>query len=226
VADFSAATSSRHSSERVVETFFVPRSQQYDLRRNDAVVDMFLDARPQVVIHLAAVVGGIGANRENPGRFFYENVTMGIHVMEQARLHGVEKFVAVGTVCAYPKHTPIPFREEELWSGYPEETNAPYGLAKVEIRDLVRIVADLSGFRGEIAWNATKPDGQPRRCLEVSRAEREFGFRATTELVEGLRRTIQWYRTVHRRDASTVTATRGYSVETTTSALVPDRSLG
>ena len=262
---------------------FVPRSEQYDLKRNGAVIDMYADARPQIVIHLAAVVGGIGANRENPGRFFYENVMMGIQVMEQARLHGVEKFVAVGTVCAYPKHTPVPFREEALWEGYPEETNAPYGLAKkmllvqgqayreqygfnsiyllpvnlygprdscdpakshvipalirkcvdavdsgagsievwgtgsasreflyvedcaravvlaterydkpapvnigagkeIEIRDLVRIIADLSGFRGEIVWDATKPDGQPRRCLVI---DVNYSCRSATIILAG-----------------------------------------
>src|SRR6204780_1337995 len=109
---------------------FVPRSSDYDLRRADAVAQMYADARPEIVIHLAAVVGGIGANRENPGRFFYDNLTMGVELMEQARVRGVSKFVAVGTVCAYPKFTPVPFKEDDLWNGYPEETNAPYGLAK------------------------------------------------------------------------------------------------
>jgi GDP-L-fucose synthase len=274
---------------------FVPRSRDYDLRRADAVARMYADARPEIVIHLAAAVGGIGANRENPGRFFYDNLTMGVELMEQARQRGVAKFVAVGTVCAYPKFTPVPFKEDDLWSGYPEETNAAYGLAKkmllvqaqayrqqygfnaiyllpvnlygpcdsfdpakshvipalikkcfeaiasgasrvevwgtgeasreflyvedcaralvlaterydkpdpvnlgagteITIRDLVALIARLTGFKGEVVWDASKPDGQPRRCLDVSRAEREFGFRASTEFETGLRRTIEWYR--------------------------------
>jgi GDP-L-fucose synthase len=271
-----------------------PRSSEYDLRQPQAIASLMRDVRPQTIIHLAAVVGGIGANRENAGRFFYENLIMGVELMEQARLGGVEKFVAVGTVCAYPKFTPVPFREDDLWTGYPEETNAPYGLAKkmllvqaqayrqqygfnaiyllpvnlygprdtfdparshvipalikkcvdaiesgaprievwgtgsasreflyvedcaraivlatrhyngaepvnlgagreITIRDLVTLVARLTGFRGEIVWDPSKPDGQPRRCLDVSRAEREFNFRAITDFEEGLRRTIQWY---------------------------------
>jgi len=279
---------------------FVPRSRDYDLRRADAVARMYADARPDVVIHLAATVGGIGANRENPGRFFYDNLTMGVELMEQARLRGVSKFVAVGTVCAYPKFTPVPFNENDLWNGYPEETNAAYGLAKkmllvqaqayreqygfnaiyllpvnlygpcdsfdpakshvipalikkcleavatgaprvevwgtgaasreflyvedcaralvlatqkyekpepvnlgagteIKIRDLVALIARLTGFKGEIAWDASKPDGQPRRCLDVSRAQREFGFSATTAFEAGLRRTIEWY----QRDSGT-----------------------
>src|ERR1700722_13824691 len=274
---------------------FVPRSREYDLRHADAVARMYADTRPEVVIHLAAVVGGIGANRENPGRFFYDNLTMGVELMEQARLQGVSKFVAVGTVCAYPKFTPVPFKEDDLWNGYPEETNAAYGLAKkmllvqaqayreqygfnaiyllpvnlygprdsfdpskshvipalikkcldavatgaprievwgtgsasreflfvedcaravvlatqkydkpeavnlgagteIKIRDLVAMIARMAGFTGEIAWDASNPDGQPRRCLDVSRAEREFGFVASTKFETGLRRTIEWYR--------------------------------
>lgn len=274
---------------------FVPRSRDYDLRRAEAVARMYADGRPEVVIHLAAVVGGIGANRENPGRFFYDNLTMGVELMEQARLGGVAKFVAVGTVCAYPKFTPVPFKESDLWNGYPEETNAPYGLAKkmllvqaqayreqygfnaiyllpvnlygprdsfdpskshvipalikkcmdavatraprievwgtgaasreflfvedcaraivlatenydkpepvnlgagseITIRELVTLIAHLTGFKGEIIWDASKPDGQPRRCLDVSRAEREFSFRASTDFETGLNRTIEWYR--------------------------------
>jgi GDP-L-fucose synthase len=273
---------------------FVPRSRDYDLRRADAVARMYADARPEIVIHLAAAVGGIGANRENPGRFFYDNLTMGVELMEQARQRGVSKFVAVGTVCAYPKFTPVPFKEDDLWNGYPEETNAAYGLAKkmllvqaqayrqqygfnaiyllpvnlygpcdsfdpakshvipalikkcfeaiavgaprvevwgtgaasreflyvedcaralvlatqrydkpdpvnlgagteIRIRDLVGLIARLTGFKGEVVWDASKPDGQPRRCLDVSRAEREFGFSATTEFETGLRQTIEWY---------------------------------
>lgn len=274
---------------------FVPRSHEYDLRRSEAIARVYADARPDLVIHLAAVVGGIGANRDSPGRFFYDNIVMGVELMEQARLHGVEKFVAIGTVCAYPKLTPVPFREDDLWDGYPEETNAAYGLAKkmllvqaqayrqqyglnaiyllpvnlygprdssdpsrshvipalikkcldavergeprievwgtggasreflyvedcaraivlateryddrepvnigagreIRIRELVEQIATLTGFRGEIVWDARKPDGQPRRCLDVSRAQREFGFRASTDFGDGLRKTIEWFR--------------------------------
>src|SRR5262245_24973699 len=259
----------------------VPRSSVYDLRERSAIQRLFDTARPQVVVHLAAVVGGIGANRLNPGRFFYENAIMGIELMEQARLYGVRKFVGVGTICSYPKHTPVPFREDDLWTGYPEETNAPYGLAKkmllvqaqayrqqygfnaitllpvnlygprdnfdpesshvipalirkaieardanqnhidvwgtgnasreflfvrdaaeaialaaerynkpepvnvgsgqeITIRELADLICDLGGFRGELRWDAAKPDGQPRRCLDTSRARREFGFTAST----------------------------------------------
>ena len=274
---------------------FVPRKAEYDLTRESEVVRFYRDTQPRVVIHLAAVVGGIGANQQNPGRFFYENLLMGTFVMEQARLHGIEKFVAIGTICAYPKFTPIPFKEDELWDGYPEETNAPYGLAKkmllvqaqayrnqygfnaiyllpvnlygprdnfdpasshvipalikkccdaittgqreiivwgagkatreflyvedaaegivlaterydkpdpvnlgagfeISIHDLVHLIARLTGFTGTIAWDTTKPDGQPRRCLDTSRAEQEFGFRATTPFEVGLRKTIEWDR--------------------------------
>src|SRR5271166_3467421 len=127
---------------------FVPRSRDYDLRRADAVARMYADARPEVVIHLAAVVGGIGANRENPGRFFYDNLTMGVELMEQARLRGVAKFVAVGTVCAYPKFTPVPFKEDDLWNGYPEETNAPYGLAKK------MLLVQAQAYRQQYGFNA------------------------------------------------------------------------
>ncbi len=289
----------RRLRERHAEVF-VPRSRDYDLTSADAVRRLYRDARPEIVIHLAARVGGIGANRSNPGRFFYENVIMGAELMEGARRAGIEKFVAVGTVCAYPKLTPVPFREDELWSGYPEETNAPYGLAKkmllvqaqayreqygfnaiyllpvnlygpgdsfdpekshvipalikkccdavdrdqgeievwgtgqasreflyvddcaeaivlaaekydkpdplnigvgreIRIKDLVHLIADLTGYRGAVRWDASKPDGQPRRCLDVSRAERELGFRAGTNFADGLRRTIEWYR--RTRDA-------------------------
>jgi GDP-L-fucose synthase len=274
---------------------FAPPSYKYDLRRPEAVTRLYDDARPDIVIHLAAVVGGIGANRANPGSFFYDNLMMGVEMMEQGRRRGVEKFVAVGTVCAYPKFTPVPFKEDDLWAGYPEETNAPYGLAKkmllvqaqayrqqygfngiyllpvnlygprdsfdpershvipalikkcldavesgartievwgsgsasreflyvtdcaraivlatqrydgeapvnigsgreISIKDLTRLIAELSGFKGEIVWDSSKPDGQPRRCLDVSRAERAFGFRARTGFVDGLRATIAWYR--------------------------------
>lgn len=274
---------------------FVVRSREYDLISGEAVRRLYRDGRPEMVIHLAAQVGGIGANRENPGRFFYENLMMGTQLMEEGRRAGLEKFVAVGTVCAYPKFTPVPFREDDLWMGYPEETNAPYGLAKkmllvqaqayrdqygfnsiyllpvnlygprdsfdpakshvipalikkcceakesddreievwgtgsasreflyvddcaraivlaaerydkpdpvnlgagseIRIKDLVHLIAELTGFRGSIRWDSSKPDGQPRRCLDVSRAEREFGFRAETSFEDGLRRTIEWYK--------------------------------
>lgn len=273
---------------------FVPRSTTYDLRDRDAIRRLLKDARPEVVIHLAAVVGGIEANRRNPGRFFYDNAIMGIQLMEEARLHDVAKFVGVGTICSYPKHTPVPFREDDLWHGYPEETNAPYGLAKkmllvqaqayrqqygfhaitllpvnlygpgdnfdpmsshvipalirkaieardaggnelpvwgtgsasreflyvndaadaivraaecydkpepvnigsgqeIPIRELVEKICDLCGFRGAISWDANKPDGQPRRCLDTSRALAEFGFHARTSLRDGLIETIAWY---------------------------------
>jgi len=276
------------------DELFVPRSKDYDLRTAEGVGDALADGEPQVVIHLAAVVGGIGANRENPGRFFYENAAMGIELMEQARLAGVEKFVQIGTVCSYPKFTPVPFREDDLWSGYPEETNAPYGLAKkmllvqgqayrqqygfdvihlipvnlygpgdnfnpasshvipalikkcvdarergddhievwgtgsasreflyvedaaegivlaterydgpdpvnlgvgreITIRDLVDLIVKLTRFEGEIRWDASKPDGQPRRALDTSRARDWFGFEAKTTFEDGLRATIDWY---------------------------------
>jgi GDP-L-fucose synthase len=284
---------------------FVPRSRDYDLRTKDAIDRALADGTPDLVIHLAAVVGGIGANRENPGRFFYENAIMGIQLMEQARLAGVAKLVTVGTVCSYPKHTPVPFREEDLWNGYPEETNAPYGLAKkmllvqaqayraqygfnvihlvpvnlygpgdnvdpasshvipalikkcedaiesgadhidvwgtgsasreflyvddaaeaivlaaerydgaepvnlgvgleITIRELVELIARLTGFTGEIHWDPTKPDGQPRRALDTSRAREKFGFRAGTTFAEGLRRTVDWY---ERRSGGTARMT-------------------
>jgi GDP-L-fucose synthase len=271
---------------------FVPRSADYDLRTSEGITRALADAHPNVVVHLAAVVGGIGANRENPGRFFYDNAIMGIQLMEQARLGGVEKFITVGTVCSYPKFTPVPFREEDLWNGYPEETNAPYGIAKkmllvqgqayraqygfnaihlvpvnlygpgdnfdpasshvipalitksleavnsgadhidvwgtgsasreflyvddaaegivlaaerydeaepvnlgvgreISIRKLVQIIAEITGFRGAIRWDTTKPDGQPRRSLDTSRARERFGFVARTSFEEGLRRTIK-----------------------------------
>ena len=274
-----------------------PRRKDYDLTRAEAVERLFGEYRPQVVIHAAATVGGIGANRGNPGLFFYENALMGIQVVEACRRYGVEKTVVLGTICAYPKFTPVPFREEDLWNGYPEETNAPYGIAKkallvqcrayreqygmnavylllvnlygprdnfdpqsshvipaiirkcleavrrsdgeivlwgdgsptreflyvedaaegivraaerysgaqpvnlgsgveISIRDLARKIAELTGFGGRIVWDASQPNGQPRRSLEVSRAEREWGFRARTGLEEGLRATIAWYRTI------------------------------
>ena len=279
----------------------VPRSVTCDLRDREAVRRLFREKRPEVVIHLAAVVGGIGANRLYPGRFFFDNAIMGIQLMEEARLAGVAKWVGVGTICSYPKHTPVPFREEDLWNGYPEETNAPYGLAKkmllvqaqayrqqygfnavtllpvnlygpgdnfdpesshvipalirktveardagrdhldvwgtgsasreflfvrdaaaaivlaaekyddpeplnvgagqeVTIRALAETVCDLCGFKGTLRWDATKPDGQPRRCLDTSKAQEKIGFQATTPLREGLIETIAWYER-HREEA-------------------------
>lgn len=277
----------------------VPTVEQYDLVKMGDVVRMYDDMKPDIVIHLAAVVGGIGANREHPGKFFYENLMMGVQLIEQGRLRGIEKFVAIGTVCAYPKFAPAPFREEDIWNGYPEETNAPYGLAKkmllvqsqayrqeygfnsifllpvnlygpgdnfdpasshvipalikkcvdaidagadsiecwgtgkasrefiyavdaaegivlatqhydgadpvnigtgseITIKDLVEKIAKLTGFRGEIRWDASKPDGQPRRCLDTSKAIEYFGFQARTSFHEGLKATIDWYR-AHRK---------------------------
>jgi GDP-L-fucose synthase len=273
----------------------VVRKAQYDLTREPDVQRLFSEKRPQVVVHLAAVVGGIGANRESPGRFFYQNVMMGALTMEHARLAGVEKFVGVGTICAYPKLAPIPFLERDLWNGYPEETNAPYGIAKkmllvqgqayraqygfdaihllpvnlygphdnfdpasshvipalvrkcleaveagasevvcwgtgnatreflyvedcaeaivlaaekydqpepvnlgagfeISIRDLAELVAELTGFRGGLVFDRTKPDGQPRRSLDVTRARSLFGFSATTDFRTGLTRTVEWYK--------------------------------
>ena len=279
---------------------FVPRSRDYDLRRHEAIRRLLVDARPDVIIHLAARVGGIGANRAHPAEFFYDNLMMGAPLLHESWKFGVEKFIAIGTVCAYPKFTPVPFREEDLWNGYPEETNAPYGIAKkmllvqsqayreqygfdsifllpvnlygprdnfdlesshvipalirkfidarerdhptvtvwgtgtptreflyvedaaeaillagerynksepvnigsgmeISIKELVHLVARLTGFNGEIVWDTTQPDGQPRRCLETSKAERLFGFRAKTNFEEGLRRTIEWYVSVKDR---------------------------
>ncbi len=274
---------------------FVPRSRDYDLTRREAIERALHDADPQMVIHLAAIVGGIGANRARPGSFFYQNLVMGVELMEAARLRGVEKFVALGTICCYPKHTPVPFREDDLWNGYPEETNAPYGLAKkmllvqsqayrqqygfnsifllpvnlygpgdnfdpqtshvipalikkcvdavesgerrivawgsgratreflyvddcaegivlaaerydksdpvnlgagfeISIRELLEMIVEETGFEGEVVWDTSQPDGQPRRMLDTSRALAEFGFKARTDFRQGLRRTIQWYR--------------------------------
>ena len=276
------------------EDVFVVRRAEYDLVSGADVGRLYADARPQVVFHLAAVVGGIGANGDNPGRFFYENLMMGVQMIEGARLAGVEKFVQAGTICSYPKFTPVPFREEDLWKGYPEETNAPYGLAKkallvqaqayrdqyglntiyllpvnlygpgdnfapqsshvipalvkkfteavatnspsvevwgtgratreflyvddaaeglvlaaerydgrdpvnlgtgseISIRELALLIAAETGFGGEIVWDQSRPDGQPRRAVDSTRAEQLFGFRARTEFADGLRRTIEWY---------------------------------
>lgn len=273
----------------------VPRRREYDLTHEQDVERLYADHKPSVVMHLAAEVGGIGANRDNPGRFFFANAAMGIHLIEAARKNNVKKFVQVGTICAYPKFTPVPFKESDLWNGYPEETNAPYGIAKkallvmcqayrqqyglnaiyllpvnlygprdnfdlhtshvipalirkcieardsgekritawgtgsasreflyvedcaeglvlamekydspepmnlgsgreITIRDLTHLIAKLTGFQGEIMWDPSKPDGQPRRCLDVTRAKEAIGFTAQTPLEEGLRRTIDWYR--------------------------------
>ena len=274
---------------------YVARRADYDLTRLDDAARLFADARPELVLHLAAEVGGIGANRANPGRYWYANLTMGAHVLEQSRLAGVDKLVVVGTVCEYPKFAPVPFREEALWEGFPEETNAPYGVAKrallvggqayreqyglevvhllevnlygprdsfdpetahvipdlirkmveaqergedhvllwgdgsptreflyvedaadaiwlaaqeysgadpvnlgsgeeISIRELAELIAELTGFDGEIVWDPSRPNGQPRRRLDTSRAEALFGFRARTPLREGLQQTIAWYR--------------------------------
>jgi len=291
--------------ERGCQHIAVPRSKEYDLCDRDAIIRLYTEVRPHIIIHLAAVVGGIGANRENPGRFFYDNAIMGIQLMEYARQSGVEKFVATGTVCAYPKFTPIPFNEDNLWDGYPEETNAPYGLAKkmmlvqaqayraqyafnaiyllpvnlygprdnfdletshvipalirkcveakeggcreivlwgdgsptreflyvedaaeglllateryngeqpvnlgtgeeIAIRDLAQMIAAEVGFTGDIAWDSSKPNGQPRRCLDVSRAKQLFGFHATHRLPEGIAKTVAWFQ-AHRHSLREVT---------------------
>ena len=285
--------------KRGCRNILVPKIEDYDLVRAGDITRMYEDMRPDIVIHLAAVVGGIGANREHPGEFFYKNLIMGVQLIEQGRLRGIEKFVAIGTVCAYPKHTPVPFKEEDLWCGYPEETNAPYGLAKkmllvqsqayrreygfnsifllpvnlygpgdnfnvqtshvipalikkcvdaidggqdyiecwgsgnvsrefvyaadaaegillatekynsaepvnigsgceIRIRELAEKIAKLTGFDGEIWWDSSKPDGQPRRCLDVSRARECFGFEAKMPFDEGLKATIDWYRASRR----------------------------
>jgi GDP-L-fucose synthase len=279
---------------RGYQNIFVPLSRDYDLRGEAMIVRLYKDAQPEIVIHLAAVVGGISANRANPGRFFYDNAVMGIQMMEYARKFGVEKFVAVGTICAYPKFASVPFKEEALWNGYPEETNAPYGLAKkmmlvqaqayraqygfnaiylvpvnlygsgdnfdlesshvipalirkcveakenddekivlwgdgsptreflyvedaaegivlateryngsepvnlgtgeeISIRDLAELIAGEVGFSGSFVWDTTKPNGQPRRCLDVSRAQQYFGFRAQCGLREGVAKAVAWF---------------------------------
>ena len=283
-------------------TVLVPRKAQYDLTSAADAERMYLDLRPQIVLHLAAVVGGIGANRDSPGRFFFDNVMLGALTMEYARRSGVEKFVGIGTICAYPKLAPVPFLERDLWEGYPEETNAPYGIAKkmllvqgqayrqqygfnaihllpvnlygphdnfdptsshvipalirkcveaaetgapemviwgsghatreflfvedcaeaivlaterydepepvnigagfeIAIRALAELIAELAGFTGTLTCDRTKPDGQPRRMLDVTRAAQRFGFTATTDFRAGLRRTIEWYRAHRERPA-------------------------
>ena len=297
--------------EKGCKTISVPRSKDYDLVDNDACKRIYQETKPDIVIHLAAKVGGIGANRNNPGKFFYDNAMMGIQMMEQGRVFGIEKFVALGTICAYPKFTPVPFKEANLWDGYPEETNAPYGLAKkmllvqaqaykqqydfnaiyllpvnlygpgdnfdletshvipaiirkcleshdskneierkinsaqmaisesqscitiwgtgtptreflyvedaadgiilatekynktdpvnlgsgfeISIKELVKLIVKLTNFKGKIVWDTSKPDGQPRRRLDTTKAEKEFGFKAKTSLEEGLMQTIEWY---------------------------------
>jgi GDP-L-fucose synthase len=301
---------------RGCRSIFVPRSKEYDLIQMKAVKRVYRDTKPDIVIHLAAKVGGIGANRANPGRFFYDNLMMGVQMMELGRQAGIEKFVAIGTVCAYPKFASVPFKEEDLWNGYPEETNAPYGLAKkmllvqsqayraqygfdaiyllptniygprdnfdpesshvipalihkfieaqrkvsrkqkavdsnsaysiapssysaqpsvvvwgtgkptreflyvedaaegillaterynkpdpvnlgagfeISIRDLVKLITKITGFKGKITWDKSRPDGQPRRMLDVAKAKKEFGFEAKTKFEEGLKKTIEWY---------------------------------
>ena len=284
--------------KRGCENILVPKIEDYDLVRMEDIVRMYDDMRPDVVIHLAAVVGGIGANREHPGEFFYKNLMMGVQLIEQGRLKGIEKFVAIGTVCAYPKFTPVPFKEDDIWNGYPEETNAPYGLAKkmllaqsqayraeygfnsiflvpvnlygprdnfdpasshvipalikkcvdaidagddyidcwgtgsasrefiyaadaaegmllatehyngaeavnigtgveITIKGLVEKIVELTGFKGEIRWDSSQPDGQPKRRLDVSRAKERFGFEAKTGFDEGLKATVDWYKANH-----------------------------
>ncbi|MHC4170216.1 MAG: GDP-L-fucose synthase family protein [Planctomycetota bacterium] len=279
---------------RGCRNILVPKLEDYDLVEMGDIVRMYEDMKPDVVIHLAAAVGGIGANREHPGEFFYKNLMMGVQLIEKARQRNIEKFVAIGTVCAYPKYAPVPFKEDDVWNGYPEETNAPYGLAKkmllvqsqsyrdeygfnsifllpvnlygpgdnfdpasshvipalikkcvdaiesgvdhidcwgtgrasrefvyagdtaegillatehyngsepvnigagfeITIKDLAEKIARLTGFAGEIRWDSSKPDGQPRRCLDVSRAKEYFGFEAKTPFDEGLKTTIDWY---------------------------------
>jgi len=281
--------------KRGCKNILVPKIEDYDLVSIDDIIRMYEDMKPDIVIHLAAVVGGIGANREHPGEFFYKNLMMGIQLIEQGRLRNIEKFVAIGTVCAYPKFTPVPFKEEDIWNGYPEETNAPYGLAKkmllvqsqsyraeygfnsifllpvnlygpgdnfnpasshvipalikkcvdaidsgadyidcwgtgsasrefiyvadaaegillatehyngpepvnigagfeITIKELAEKIVELTGFTGEIRWDSSKPDGQPRRRLDVSKANKYFGFEAKTPFDEGLKATIDWYR--------------------------------
>ena len=280
---------------RGVTDIFIPRRRDYDLTHEADVERVYRDARPDVVIHLAAEVGGIGANQANPGRYFFANMAMALHLIERGRIAGIKKFVQAGTICAYPKFTPVPFHEDNLWNGYPEETNAPYGVAKkaamvmldgyrrqyglassyllpvnlygpwdnfdlstshvipalirkcveaqesgadhmtcwgtgsasreflyvedaaeglvratetmddpvpinlgtcmeITIRDLVILVARLSGFKGEIRWDSSKPDGQPRRCLDTERAAKLLGWRAQVGFEDGMKRTIEWYR--------------------------------
>jgi GDP-L-fucose synthase len=284
--------------KRGCKNILVPKIEDYDLVDMNNIVRMYEDMKPDIVIHLAAVVGGIGVNLKHPAEFFYKNLMMGVQLIEQGRLRNIEKFVAIGTICAYPKFTPVPFKEQDLWNGYPEETNAPYGLAKkmllvqsqsyrteygfnsifllpvnlygpgdnfnpdsshvipalikkcvdaiesgadyiecwgtghvsrefiyaadaaegillatefynssepvnigagfeITIRQLSEKIAGLTGFSGELRWDSSKPDGQPRRCLDVSRAKKYFGFKAKTPFDEGLKATIDWYKANH-----------------------------
>ena len=286
--------------KRGCKNILVPEIEEYDLVEIEDIVRMYDVMNPDIVIHLAAVVGGIGANREHPGEFFYKNLMMGVQLIEQGRVRGIEKFVAIGTVCAYPKFTPVPFKEDDIWNGYPEETNAPYGLAKkmllvqsqayrqeygfnsiflvpvnlygpgdnfdpgsshvipalikkcvdaiesgadyiecwgtggasrefiyaadategillatelydgpealnigagfeITIKALAEKIAALTGFNGDIRWDNSRPDGQPRRCLDVSRAKKYFGFEAKTPFEEGLKSTIEWFK-LHRKN--------------------------
>lgn len=281
--------------EKNCADIFIPDIKNYDLVRMESVKKVYRDARPDIVIHLAAKVGGIGANLNKPAEFFYDNLMMGVQMMEAGKQAGIEKFIALGTVCCYPKFTPVPFKEANLWNGYPEETNAPYGLAKkmllvqsqayrtqygfnsifllpvnlygpgdnldpgtshvipslikkccdaidekkseitvwgsgratreflyvadcaeaillaaekynksepvnigagfeISIKALAKLIADITGFKGKVRWDASKPDGQPRRKLDISKAKREFGFAAKTDFVEGLNKTVEWYR--------------------------------
>lgn len=280
--------------KRGCRNVFVPRSTEFDLRERDDITRLYKQVRPNIVLHLAAVVGGIGANQANPGRFFYDNAIMGIQLIEHARLSGVEKFVALGTICAYPKYSPVPFKEDDLWNGYPEGTNAPYGLAKkmmlvqaqayreqygfntiylllvnlygprdnfnpetshvipalirkfveakergseevvlwgdgsptreflyvedaaeavllatehydgplpvnlgigkeTSIKDVAEMIAAEVGYSGRFVWDITKPNGQPRRCLDVTRAKELFGFEAVHRLRDGIPKTVAWY---------------------------------
>jgi GDP-L-fucose synthase len=286
--------------KRGCKHILVPKIEDYDLVKSEDIIRMYNDMKPDIVIHLAAVVGGIGANRQHPGEFFYKNLIMGVQLIEHARLRSIEKFVAIGTVCAYPKFTPVPFKEEDLWNGYPEETNAPYGLAKkmllvhsqayraeygfnsifllpvnlygpgdnfdpagshvipalikkcvdavetgadhivcwgtgkvsrefiyaadaaegillaaelyngpepvnigagfeITIKKLAEKIARLTDFEGQIRWDSSKPDGQPRRCLDVSKAKKHFGFEAKTSFDEGLEATIKWFKANRKR---------------------------
>src|SRR6266851_388992 len=190
-------------ARRGYQNVTAPRHADYDLTRADQVAACVQDLRPRAIIHLAAVVGGIGANRARPGDFFYQNLIMGTELMEQARLAGVQKFVAIGTICAYPKFTPVPFREDDLWDGYPEETNAPYGLAKKMLLVQAQAYRQQYGFDGQIHFDPAQPDGQPRRKVDASRALAEFGWQSTTSFPDGLRATVDWYRGV-RKPASSV----------------------
>jgi len=293
-AGFLGSFVTKKLQERGAKEIFIPTIEKYDLVQIDSIKQMYEDCNPDIVIHLAAMVGGIGANLEHPADFFYGNLMMGVQLIHEAWKRGVEKFVALGTICAYPKFTPIPFKEDDLWNGYPEETNAPYGLAKkmllvqsqayrqqygfnsiflmpvnlygprdnfnpqsshvipalirkcleakaanqpsievwgdgsptreflyvedaaegillatekyngsepvnlgsgmeISIKDLVTLIARLTGYDGQLVWNTSKPNGQPRRRLNVERADREFGFKALVNFEEGLRRTIEWY---------------------------------